>query len=76
MEWTYSLKESEESLVVSFGRVVREKQVSGSIRQLSVSLTKIVNLVEDHSGTDLVCREDQDVGIIPEGAENLVLKWG
>ena len=48
MEGTNGLKEIEESLVVGFGRVVREKPVSESIRQLSVSLTKIIILVEDH----------------------------
>ena len=61
MEGTNALKGSEESLVVGFGRVAREKVVSGSIRQLSVSLSNIIILVEDHSGTALVCREDQDV---------------
>jgi hypothetical protein len=45
MEGTNSLKESEESLIVGFGRVIREKVVNGSIRQLSVSLTKIIILV-------------------------------
>ena len=63
-------------MVVVFSSVVREKPVSLSIRQLSVSLTKIVILVEDHSGTALVCREDKDVLIGPEGAESLVLRWG
>ena len=70
MEGTNGLKESEESLVIGFDRVVREKPGSGSIRQLSVSLTKIVSLVEDHSGTALVCQEDQEVGIGPEGVES------
>ena len=59
---TNGLKEREKVLVVG----IREKPVSGSIRQLSVSLSKIINLVEDHSGTALVCREDQDVGIGPK----------
>ena len=45
---TNGLKESE-VLVVGFCRVIKEKLVSGSIRQLSVSLSK--RLVEDHSGT-------------------------
>ena len=40
MEGTNGLKESEESLVVGFGRVVWEKAESGSIRQLSVSLSR------------------------------------
>ena len=70
------MKESEEGLVVGIGRIVREKAVSGSIRQLSVHLSKIVILVEDQSGTALVCREDRDVGIGPEGAESLALKRG
>ena len=68
MEGTNGLKECEESLVVGFGRVMREKAVSGSIRKLSVNLSKIIILIEDYSGTALVCREDQDVGIGPEGA--------
>ena len=76
MEGINGLKESEENLVVGLGRVIREKGLSGSIRQLSVSLSKIIILVEDHSGTALVCQEDQDVGIGPEGAESLALKWG
>ena len=74
MEGTNSLKERQEFLVVGFGRVVREKVVSGSIRQLSVRLSKTVMLIEDHSGTALVCWEDQDVVIGPEGAESLTLK--
>jgi len=73
---TNGLKEREKVLVVGISRVVREKPVSGSIRQLSVSLSKIINLVEDHSGTALVCREDKDVWIGPEGAESLALRWG
>ena len=76
MEGTNGLKESEESLVVGLGRVVREKAVCGIIRQWSVSLSKIIILVEDHSGTALVCREDKDVGIGPEGAKSLALRWG
>ena len=56
MEGISVLKESEEDLVVDFDRVVREKAVSGIIRQLSVCLSKIVILVEDHSGTALVCQ--------------------
>ena len=63
-------------MVGGFSRVVREKPVSGSIRQLSVSFSKIINLVEDHSGTALVCWEDKDVWIGPEGAESLALRWG
>ena len=70
------LKEREKVLVVGISRVVREKPVSGSIRQLSVSLSKVIDLVEDHSSTALVCREDQDVWIGPEGAESLALRWG
>ena len=76
MEGASVLKESEEGLVVDFGRVVREKAVSSSIRQLTVHLSKIVILVEGHSGTALVCQEDQNVGIGPEGTECLVLKRG
>jgi hypothetical protein len=38
------------------------------------TVSKIINLVEDHSGTALVCREDQDVGTGPEGAESLALR--
>ena len=71
MEWANGLKESEESLVVGFSRVIREKAVSGSIRQLSISVSKIIIFVEDHSGTALVCQED--VGFGPEGAESLAL---
>ena len=56
MEKASILKESEEGLVIVFGRVIREKTVSGSIRQLSVCLSKIFILVEDHSGTVLICR--------------------
>ena len=63
-------------MVVIFGRVIREKTVSSSIRQLSVRLSKIVILVENHSGIDLVCQKDQDVGIGLEGVERLVLKRG
>ena len=70
MEGTNSLKESEEDLVA-----VREKAISGSIRQLSVFLSNIVILV-DHSGTALLCQEDQDVRIGPERAESLLLKRG
>ena len=65
------LKENVEGLIVGIGRVVREKVVIGSIRQLSVRLSRIVILVEA-----LVCRGDQDVGIGPEGMENLALKRG
>ena len=72
--WTNGLKEREKVLVVGISRVVREKPVSGSIRQLSVSLTKIIILVEEHSGTALVCWKDQDVGVGPEGVESLVHK--
>jgi hypothetical protein len=54
-------------LVIVFGRVVRENAVSGSIKQLSFCFSKIVILVEDHSGTALVCQKDQEVGIGPEG---------
>ena len=57
LDGTNSLKEREKVLVVSISRVVREKSVSGSIRQLSVSLSKLINLVEDHSGTVLVCQK-------------------
>ena len=42
----------------------------------SGSISKIINLVEDHSGTALVCWEDKDVGIGPEGAKSLALRWG
>ena len=76
MEGISVLKESEKGLVVGSSRVIREKAVIGSIRQLSVCLSKIVILVEDHSGTALVCWEDQDVGFGPEQAESLVLKKG
>ena len=76
LEMTNDLKESEKGLVVGFSRVVKEKPVSSSIRQLSVGLSKIINLVEDHSGTALVGREDQVVGIGPEGVESLALRWG
>ena len=38
MEGTNGLKEGEEGLVIVFSRVVREKVVSGSIRQLPVDL--------------------------------------
>ena len=55
MEGTNGLKESEKGLVVGFSRVIREKTVSGSIRQLSVCLSKIIILVEDHSVAALVC---------------------
>ena len=61
------MKEREKVLVVGTSRVVGEKPISGSIRQLSVSLSKIINLAENHSGTALVCREDKDVWIGPEG---------
>ena len=44
------LKESEEGFVVVFGELVREKTINGSIRQMSVFLSKIVILIEDHSG--------------------------
>ena len=50
------MKEREKVLVVGISRVLREKPVRGSIRQLYVSLSKIINLVEDHSGTSLVCQ--------------------
>ena len=50
LDGTNGLKEREKVLVVCISRVVREKPVSGSIRQLSVRLNKIINLVEDHSG--------------------------
>ena len=60
LEGTNSLKKREKVLVVGFARVVREKSVSGSIRQLSVSFSKIINFVEGRSGIALVCREDQD----------------
>ena len=76
MDMASALKESEEGLVVDFGRVVREKAVSSSIRQLSVCLSKIVILVENYSGIALVWWKDQDVGIGPEGVENLALKKG
>ena len=55
MEGGSVLKESKEGLVVGFGQVIRKKGVSGSIRQLSVCLSKILILIEDHSGTALVC---------------------
>ena len=42
------MKDREKVLVAGMSRVVREKPVSGSIRQLSVRLSKIINLVEDH----------------------------
>ena len=42
---------SEEGLLVVFGRVFREKTVSDSVRQPSVGLSKIIILVEDHSGS-------------------------
>ena len=76
MEGTNGLKNSEESLIVFFGSVVIEKAVCGSIRLLSISLSTIIILVEDYSGTALVCQEDQDVGIGPEGAKSLALRWG
>ena len=41
LERTNGLKEREKVLVVGFGRVVKRKPVSGSIRQLSVRLSKI-----------------------------------
>ena len=72
---TNGLKERE-VFVVGISRFVREKPVSGSIRELSVSLSKVIDLVEDHSSTAVICREDQDVGIGPEGAESLALRWG
>ena len=70
------MKEGEKVLVEGISRVIREKPVSGSIKQLSVSLSKIINFVEDHSRTALVCREDKNVGIGPEEAESLALRWG
>jgi hypothetical protein len=50
--------------------------VSGSIRLLPIRLSNIVILVEDHSGTSLVCRKNQDVRIGLKGAESLALKRG
>ena len=44
MGGTNGLKEREKVLVVGMSRVVREKPVSGSIRQLSVSLISVRNL--------------------------------
>ena len=41
------LKESGEGLVIFFDRVVRERAVSGGIRQLSVCFSKIVILNEE-----------------------------
>ena len=49
------MKKIEESLVVGFSKVVRKKAVSGSIRQLSVNLSKKIMLVKEHNGTALVC---------------------
>ena len=43
MGGTNCLQESKKVLVVGFCRVVRKKPVSGSIRQLYVSLTKITS---------------------------------
>ena len=76
MEGSSVVKESEEGLAVVVGRVIREKMVNGSIRQLSVCLSKIVISDKDQIGTALVCQKDQDVGTGPEGAESLVLKRG
>jgi len=51
---TIGLEETEEGMAVSFGRIIREYAVSDSIRQLSVFQSKIIILVEDHSGTALI----------------------
>ena len=48
---------------------MKEKNISGSVRQLSVGI-----LVEDLSGTALVCNKDKNMGIESEGVESLVLK--
>ena len=45
-----SVLKEDKGLVVGDCRFMREKMVGGSIRQLSVDLSKIVILVEDHSG--------------------------
>jgi hypothetical protein len=55
MERTSILKECEECLVVGVARIISEKTVSDSVRELSVGLSRIVILAEDHSGTTLVC---------------------
>jgi len=47
LEGASGLKESGEGLVIFFDRVVRERAVSGGIRQLSVCFSKIVILNED-----------------------------
>ena len=66
------LKEDKNGLVVSVSRVVRKKKtISGRVRQLSVSLGKIIVPVEDHSGIALVCWKDKVVGIGPEGVKGL-----
>ena len=65
------MKEGEVGLVVGIGKVIREKMVSGSNRQLSVCLSKLVILLEDHSGTALFCWKVKNVGIGPEQVRSL-----
>jgi hypothetical protein len=38
--------------------------------------TKIMILIEDHSGTTLIHQKEEGVGIEPEGMEGLALKRG
>ena len=42
------------SLVVGFGGTIKEKPVCDKVGQLSVSLSKIIIIYGDHSGTALV----------------------
>ena len=65
-----------EGLVVSIGRAIRKKTVSGRIRQLSIDLSRIIILVEDHSGIALFCWKDMEMGNGPEEVEDLALKIG
>ena len=46
------------------------------VSKLSIGLSMIIILVEDHSSTNLACWKDKDVGIGPEGVEDLVLNKG
>ena len=60
---------------MSIGSLGR-RQKRGKVKQLSVGLSKVIILVENHSDTILVSWKDKDVGNGSGGVEDLVLKCG
>ena len=65
-----------EDLIVGLGGVESKGLVGGPIRQLTVSLSKVIILVQDDSHVALIGGENNDVGVGAERAKCRFFRFG